>query len=175
MNEILPKPPPPRLKQPGNKSLVEPLSLALWLSCPRRLLCRLHPQKLSLLPIDLILPTEQIHVLGFNPGVLHQQLIPKDHNQVQRDSQIPRDKVLWVPRGEDVEVLEDGNEAAHEQGTDGTIFAEGRGVWHLGIGDALCAPGVDEVDVGDQDRDPGEDSEDGGEVDKVQEDLLGGC
>ena len=163
-------------KQPTNKPPVKPAPLLLPSpGCLRR-------QKLLLLPINHILARPQIRRLPRPSLLFLQQLIPQYHGQVQRYPQIPRDEILVVEIHrafsgfivhKNVKVLEDGDEDAEHEREIGAVEAKGGGVGHLGIGDALGAPGAHKVDVRDENGDPGQQAEDGDEVDEVGEDDFG--
>ena len=110
--------------------------------------------------------------------------MPKNHPQVEWNSQIARDEVLIIKRletllarrivDEDVEVLEDGNNDAECEGKIRAYDAERSYIRHLRVCDALGAASTHEADVSHKDGYPGEDSEDGDEIDEVIEDFSRG-
>ena len=163
------------LKQPGNKRVIEPARIP-----PISLLRRRNRQELGLVAVDRVLARPDIRLRGRNTFGLGDELVPEDHDQVQRDAEVRGDEVLVVELAvclrvvhEDVVVLRERDEAAEHERDVRAGQAQGCDKGQGFDGDVLRAPGVDEVDVGDEKGDPGEQAEDGDEVDKVPEDGLG--
>lgn len=138
-------------------------------------------QVLGLLLVNLGLAAEEISSLWPDGLRLHDDLVSKDHDDVEWDTEVSSDEVLvievsvclWV-WDEVVESLEEGDEAAEEEGDVGSPNSSWRDKWHLAVKNTLGLAGSDEVDVRNQNRDPGKDTKDGDEVDEVGEDDLGG-
>lgn len=168
------------LKDRADSPPVNASPLRLLLPSILRLLSR---EVLKLLLIDAGLPAVQVSRLGTHALALHEELVPKDHNQVQGDTKVRGDEVLVIPLSvralaivlgnEEVEALEDGNQAAEDEGDVRAPESAGRDKGHGAVGHVLRAASAHKVDVGHQDRDPGQESEDGDQVDEVLEDGHG--
>lgn len=95
-----------------------------------RPLLLLQPKKLRLITINFILSGKQIRILRPDPTITIHELISKDHDEIQWDSEIPGDEVLIVPFtvgfrwSEYIEVLEDSDDDAEEEGAIGSFDAE---------------------------------------------------
>ena len=140
-------------------------------------------QVLGLLLVNLGLAAEKISSLWPDGLRLHDDLISDDHDDVERNTKVGGDEVLVVELSvsswlvvwdEVVESLEEGYEAAEEEGDVGSPNSSWRDEWHLAVKNTLGLAGSNEVDVRNEDRDPSKDTEDGDKVDEVGEDNLGG-
>ncbi|KFY22760.1 hypothetical protein V493_06341, partial [Pseudogymnoascus sp. VKM F-4281 (FW-2241)] len=169
------------LKDRANSQPVNASPLRLFLASVLRLLSR---KVLQLLLINARLPAVQVGRLGTHTLALHDELVSKDHTEVQRDAQVRSDEVLVVPLAvrvlpvvlgnEVVEALEDGDQAAEAETDVRAPESAGGDKGQGAVGDVLGAAGAHKVDVRHENRDPGEETEDGDEVDKVLEDRHGG-
>lgn len=85
---------------------------------------RLLGQELILLAIDEVLPRVQIRRQGRPALGLGDEFVPKDHAEVERDPEVPRDEVGVVEflaafstldMHKDVEIFEEGDQDAEEE------------------------------------------------------------
>lgn len=171
---------PASLEQPGNKGSVEPVALVLaWVGLSlSSLLCK----ELLLLSVDGSLSSEQVGVLRADRGAdtlsASPKLVTKDHDQVERDTNVTGNEGLVIPVAvlvldKDVKVLEDGNEDGGDKSTVRSSSSEWGDESQLIVGNTLGLASANKVDVGDKDGDPGKDTEDGDHVDKVAKYNLG--
>lgn len=142
----------------------------------------LRRDELRLLLIDARLSAVEVRRLGPHALGLHDELVPEDHDDVERDPEVRGDEVLVVPlavavlrvvRHEVVEALEEGDQTAEEEGDVGSPDSARGDERHGRVWDALCFASTDEVDVGDEDGDPRQEAKDCDEIDEVLEDGLG--
>lgn len=155
---------------------VEPSTAALF---PAR---RLESQELILLSIDDIFSRMQIRGHRRTSFGLRDELVPKNHDQVKRNSEISRDEADIVEFLEAlipsfimdkcVEIFEDGDHDAKRQSEIGSGKAKWRGVDELVLFDALGLARLDKANVRHEDRDPRQDAEYGDEINKIPKYFL---
>jgi hypothetical protein len=130
-------------------------------------------EELGLLVVNALLAGEDIGGLGRGVLGLHDELVPNNHDDVKWDTQVRGDegRVIEVTE-EDVECLEEGDQAAKSNGDVGSNDTEWSNVGEGTVWDTLCLTSLDEVDVANQDGDPGQETEDGDQVHEVSEDGV---
>ena len=100
------------------------------------------------------------------------ELVPSDHDKIQRDAEVARDERLDRECADKRVVgLEERDEAAEEKGNVRAPCLRGRYVRHVFVADTLRRPCATEVNVSDEDGDPGEETKDGDQVREIREDL----
>lgn len=110
------------------------------------------------------LAAENIRLSRINPLSPLEELPEHVQQEINRDPDVRRDEVVDVERPEDVEAIEQDDDAEEDQGGPGNIGLEGRAEDQSVAVDALGFEGFVELDVGDADADPGEEAGDSGEV-----------
>ncbi len=136
-------------------------------------------QELVLLAINHIFPRVQIRRQGRMAFGLGEPLVSKNHDQVERNPEISRDEIDVVELlaalaaffvDEHVEIFENGNQDAKDQGEIGPPQTKGGRVRQAMLFDALGAARLHEVNVRHEDGDPGQDAENRHQVDEILED-----
>lgn len=135
--------------------------------------------ELSLLIINGLLARVEIRLMWQGTLALHEELVSEDHDDEQWNTEVasndvaPVDHALVSGWNKVVESLEEGNQAAEEESSNGSGGTEWCNVGQSSIWNALCFASADEEDVRDENGDPGQDTENRNQVDEVGKDLLG--
>ena len=100
--------------------------------------------------------------------------LPEDvQEEIDGDTDVRSDEVLVVPRGPDIEAVEENDDREEEEGKPREVWLEGR-LKHEGIAvDSLGLERGVKFDVRDADAAPGEKTGDGGEILEPGEDNIG--
>lgn len=128
-----------------------------------------------LFSVNDILEGVEVSLMGLNHLGLHDELVAKNHDEIDRDTNVTGNESSLV-KGEDKssEVLENSNENAETKSNVGSVGLEWSLVDEVLITvNALGVKSLHEEDVSDKNGNPGEQTQNGDDVNKVAKDLGG--